>query len=90
MEPRISVVIPTYNEEDNISACLESLSKQTIPREEYELIVVDGGSADKTREFAEKYADRVFIQKSKGLAVQEMTVQRLQRPKYLQQPMQTA
>ena len=65
MEPRISVVIPTYNEEGNITACLESLSKQTIPREEYELIVVDGDSADRTREFAEKYADRVFIQKSK-------------------------
>ncbi len=61
---KISVVIPTYNEEQNIQACLESLSRQTIPRNEYELIVVDGGSTDRTREMASELADTVFIQKS--------------------------
>ncbi|WOF16591.1 glycosyltransferase [Methanoplanus sp. FWC-SCC4] len=65
MAPRISVVIPTFNEEKNITPCLESLSKQTIPRDEYELIVVDGNSKDKTREYAEKIADTVIIQTSK-------------------------
>ncbi len=61
----ISVIIPSYNEEENILRCLVSLSHQTVPRNEYEIIVVDGNSKDRTRELAEKYADRVFIQHSK-------------------------
>lgn len=64
MEIIISVVIPSYNEEERIERCLQSLQSQDLPREEYEIIVVDGGSKDKTREIAEKYADQVFIQTS--------------------------
>ena len=60
----ISVIVPSYNEEANIGRCLESLSRQTIPRNEYEIIVVDGNSKDRTREIAERYADLVFIQTS--------------------------
>jgi len=61
----ISVVIPTFNEEENIAQCLVSLCHQTIPRNEYEIIVVDGGSKDATCEIARKYADKVFTQTSK-------------------------
>ena len=61
----ISVVIPTFNEEENIAQCLVSLSHQTVPRNEYEIIVVDGGSKDATCEIAKKYADQVFTQTSK-------------------------
>lgn len=61
----ISVIVPTYNEEANIAPCLESLCHQTLPRERYEIIVVDGGSTDRTREIAEQYADLVFVQTSK-------------------------
>jgi len=61
----ISVIIPSFNEEENIAQCLVSLSHQTIDRTEYEIIVVDGGSTDKTCEIARKYADMVFIQTSK-------------------------
>lgn len=60
----ISVIIPSYNEEHSIEQCLLSLSNQTIPRYEYEIIVVDGNSFDNTREIAKKYADLVFIQES--------------------------
>jgi len=60
----ISVVIPSFNEEERIERCLASLVKQDFPRNEYEIIVVDGGSKDRTREIAEKYADVVFIQTS--------------------------
>lgn len=60
----ISVVIPSFNEEERIERCLVSLTKQDFPRNDYEIIVVDGGSKDKTREIAEKYADIVFIQTS--------------------------
>ena len=61
----ISVVVPTYNEEQNIEGCLRSLADQTVPRDTYEIIVVDGNSKDKTRELAEPLADRVFTQTSK-------------------------
>jgi glycosyltransferase involved in cell wall biosynthesis len=61
----ISVIIPTFNEEENIAQCLVSLSHQSMPRSEYEIIVVDGGSKDATCEIAKKYADLVFVQTSK-------------------------
>ncbi|MFZ1897732.1 glycosyltransferase [Methanoregula sp.] len=61
----ISVIVPSFNEEENIAQCLVSLSHQTVSRDEYEIIVVDGGSTDKTCEIARKYADKVFIQTSK-------------------------
>ncbi len=60
----ISVIIPAYNEEATIQRCLSALSNQTVPRNSYELIVVDGNSRDRTREIAAEYADLVFIQKS--------------------------
>ena len=61
----ISVVVPSFNEEENIAQCLVSLSHQTLARSEYEILVVDGGSTDKTCEIARKYADKVFVQTSK-------------------------
>ena len=63
----ISVVIPTYNEERNIVKCLKSLNNQSIPRKDYEIIVVDGHSNDKTIQLAKKYADKIIMQKSKGV-----------------------
>jgi glycosyltransferase involved in cell wall biosynthesis len=63
----ISVIIPTYNEEKNIERCLKALNKQTIQREDYEIIVVDGQSKDRTIQIAQSYADKVFQQKSKGV-----------------------
>lgn len=61
----ISVIVPTYNEEAGITACLKSLCGQTLARDEYEIIVVDGNSSDRTRELACEYADEVFIQTSR-------------------------
>ncbi len=43
---KVSVVIPTYNEEEVISDCLKSLQKQTY--KDFEVIVVDDGSTDDT------------------------------------------
>jgi glycosyltransferase involved in cell wall biosynthesis len=63
----ISVVIPTFNEERNIERCLKALNEQTIPRKDFEVIVVDGESRDKTIEIAQKYADKVIQQKSNGV-----------------------
>ncbi|HUX98902.1 MAG TPA: glycosyltransferase [Candidatus Deferrimicrobium sp.] len=66
-KPRISVVIPTYNEAKIIGRTLRKLNHQTIPREEYEVIVVDGGSTDRTQEIAKELGARIVIQKRKGI-----------------------
>src|SRR3990172_3737337 len=63
----ISIIIPTYNEENYIEKCLKSLSNQTLPRNKYEIIIVDGGSKDRTIDIARKYVDKVIRQKSKGV-----------------------
>lgn len=62
-----SVIVPTLNEEDYIEECLISISKQTYPREKYEIIVSDGSSKDKTTEIAKKYADNVVISEARGI-----------------------
>jgi glycosyltransferase involved in cell wall biosynthesis len=45
---KISVIIPTYNEEKDLELCIESLGAQTHP--DFEIIVVDDGSKDNTLE----------------------------------------
>ena len=55
MKPQISVVIPTYNREDTISRAIDSVSEQTI--DNYEIVIVDDGSEDDTREMIKKYND---------------------------------
>ncbi len=63
----ISIVVPTYNEEKNIERCLKAIANQTIPRDQMEIIVVDGDSKDRTREIAAEIADVVIIQTSEGV-----------------------
>jgi glycosyltransferase involved in cell wall biosynthesis len=47
---RVSVVIPMRNEERYIGKCLETVMGNSFPREQYEIIVVDGDSTDRSRE----------------------------------------
>ena len=49
----LSIIIPTYNEEEYLPVLLESIKKQSF--EDYEVIVADANSTDKTREIAESY-----------------------------------
>ena len=63
----ISVIIPTLNEQESIGYCVRSLLEQNIDRDSYEIIVVDGGSGDRTREIAGQCADRVVSQKRSGI-----------------------
>lgn len=59
--PRYSVVIPAYQAEETIGPCVQALSQQTVPRDRYEIIVVDDGSTDRTAEVARQAgADRVL------------------------------
>lgn len=51
----ISVICPTYNEERFIEACLQSMLAQDFPKAEWELLLVDGGSTDRTRTLIAPY-----------------------------------
>ena len=55
----ISVVIAARNEEKNIANCLESLQKQSCSENNYEVIVVDDHSEDKTCEFVKDYDKKI-------------------------------
>ena len=54
-QPLASVIIPAYNAESIIAACIESVLNQTYPRQKYEIIVIDNNSRDKTSEVIWRY-----------------------------------
>ena len=51
----MAVIIPTYNEEKFIARCLDSVINQTYPFADMDIMVIDGGSKDCTKEIVEKY-----------------------------------
>jgi len=53
-KPKFSIVIPTHNRKNNLKMVLENFFKQDYPKEKYEIIVVDDGSSDKTKEMVKK------------------------------------
>ena len=65
-----SIIVPTYNEEKYIEQCLRSILQQNAERSEFEVIVSDGGSSDKTKDIAEQLADRIVVNERKGASVQ--------------------
>ena len=50
MLPKVSIIVPCYNEQSTIRLLLEALCEQTYPRAEMEVIVADGLSTDGTRD----------------------------------------
>lgn len=51
--PTVSLVIPAYNEESHLAACLEAIAAQTV--QPLEVIVVDNNSTDRTAAIAKRY-----------------------------------
>lgn len=65
MQNKVSVIIITGNEENNISACLESVSWAD------EIVVVDSESTDNTVGIAKEFTDKIFIKKWEGYSKQK-------------------
>jgi len=71
----ISVVVCTYNRQKFIGKALECLAEQTLPPEQFEIIIVDNNSTDQTaaisRSFIQRYPGlrtRYFLETQKGLS----------------------
>ena len=66
-EMKASIIIPAYNAESTIGECLKALEKQSF--KDFEVIVIDDGSKDKTSEVAKGFKGvKVFSQKNAGPA----------------------
>jgi len=63
--PIISVIIPAANEEKTLPFCLASLKKQTFSN--FEVIVIDNNSTDKTAAVAQKFGAKVVSEKKQGI-----------------------
>jgi glycosyltransferase involved in cell wall biosynthesis len=65
---KCSVIIPAYNSGSTISTCLKSALNQSIPKRDYEVILVDDGSTDNTIGIAESYSVKIIKQSNQGPA----------------------
>ena len=54
--PKISIIVPMYNSEKYIKKCLESILNQTY--EDFEVLLVNDGSTDKTESIVNRYNDK--------------------------------
>ena len=54
-QPFISIIVPVFNGERTLAACLESLVSQRYPRSQYEILVVDNNSRDRTASIIRSY-----------------------------------
>ena len=55
IEPMVSIILPTYNQEKYVRPCISSIMDQTF--ENWQLIIVDDGSDDSTLEIAKEFKD---------------------------------
>tara|TARA_B110000444_G_scaffold90697_1_gene85701 strand:- start:42199 stop:42864 length:666 start_codon:yes stop_codon:yes gene_type:complete len=61
MNPKVSIIIPVYNQELFISRCIRSLLDQDFNVNQYELIVVNDASTDMTNEILKKFSEKLNI-----------------------------
>jgi glycosyltransferase involved in cell wall biosynthesis len=54
--PYFSVVVPTFQRPDGLARCLEALAAQELPRDRFEVVVVDDGSAEPPRGIVARFA----------------------------------
>jgi len=84
----LSVIVPVYNVEKYISSCLLSILENDLDPAEYEIIVVDDGSPDKSMEIVNsltgKYSNiKIHTQKNSGISGARNSGIRLAKGKYI-------
>lgn len=89
MLPKLSIIIPFYNVEQYIAQCLDSVYRQDIPEEEYEVICVNDASPDHSRdivlEYQKQHKNLVLIEHehNKKLGAARNTGRSIARGKYI-------
>lgn len=58
--PVVSIAIATYNSERTLEKTLKSIEKQTYPKNKIEVLIIDGGSTDRTIAIAKKYKSKII------------------------------
>jgi glycosyltransferase involved in cell wall biosynthesis len=61
-KPFVSVIVPVYNDAGRIAKCIEALIDQTYLKDQYEIIVVDNGSDDNTRDIVRQYPVKLLLE----------------------------
>ena len=83
--PLVTIYITNYNYGSYIKESIESVINQSF--KDFELIIIDDGSSDNSREIIESYIQlkhvRVIFQKNKGLNITNNIAMRLAHGKYL-------
>src|SRR3989344_3228461 len=57
---KLSIILPTYNNEKTIDECLKSIFIQDYPKKDFEVLLIDGDSTDRTLEIAKKYRVKIL------------------------------
>jgi glycosyltransferase involved in cell wall biosynthesis len=83
MSVKLSVIIPSYNHEKFIERTLKSLEEQTF--QDFEIILIDDGSTDRTVEMAKKVNSRakIFVQQNQGVDATRNRGVELSKGKYI-------
>lgn len=65
---KVSIIIPVYNAQDTIKKAVDSTLNQKFPKKDFEVIVINDGSTDKTPEILKKYGKKIKVinQKNRG------------------------
>jgi len=65
MLPFVSVIVPVFNGQDTIEACLNALVAQDYPADRYEVIIVDNNSTDGTTRLVQQFPVRYILERSR-------------------------
>ena len=83
--PLVTVSMPAFNSERYIGEAIESILAQTY--QNFELIIVDDGSTDRTREIIEGFTDpriiKIYSDRNRGLITTRNRIAQLAKGKYL-------
>ena len=71
---KLSIIVPVYNVEKYLPKCLSSLLNQGLKDEDYEILLINDGSTDRSlglcTDYADRYANiRVFSQPNSGVGI---------------------
>jgi len=57
---KLSIILPTYNNEKTIEECLNSIFSQKFPKKDFEVLFIDGGSTDNTLKIARSFPVKIL------------------------------